>query len=170
MKTGRFRGSRDHDQFPLTTTSRSSHNSPGTPPTFRTQCLCFPGPGNIAKSGPHQFPSRLSICSVLIRILVIMTCQILGLGGKEVQHEPIRAWMYPEFFRGFRMGNKLLPLTCEGHQDPGDSIEDLSRLKRFLPGRFRPAWPGNRKNRHVPCFDRSQSPAVIAASRAIIRS
>ena len=46
-----------------------------------------------------------------------------------------------------------------------------TEFKSFPPRSIPASKSGvTRKNRHVPCFDRNQSPAVMAASRAMIRA
>jgi hypothetical protein len=90
-----------------------------------------------------------------------------GVEGKEVQPGPIQAPVQPGECRNFQEGDTLPSLTGV----PVTYATVCPDTSRFPSRSISTRESGlTRKNRYVPYFDRSQIPAVMAVSRAIIRS
>ncbi len=83
-------------------------------------------------------------------------------GPRTILHEKIPERFYINF-RHEKKQKNFQPVHASVCPDPGRSRFPSRSISTS-------EFDVTRKNRHVPCFDRSQSSAVMAASRAMTRS
>ena len=136
--------------------------------TSQTTSPQLSGPCNSAKydlvHSRRRLPNYSGPDSAFFRI---MTSGKREGEGKEVQPGPIRGPVHPGKCRGFQEGDDSSSPT----RAPVVYETVCLDTSRFPAQSISTSEFGvTRKNRQVPCLDRSQSSAAIEASRAISRS